>query len=123
MNDNFKESPDCNQETLMSNMTIEIDNEAKKLGADIVCGASYQISGNAENRSCLLYFQGTAGTKRLIDNELFENALWEWLMFGCIALIAFVETLSAVQQLLKWKTEVYPYVCGDDNSSQGSGNS
>ena len=80
----------------MNNLTVEIDQEANRLGADIVCGASYQISGNSENRSCLIYFQGTAGLKRFIDNDIFENVLWEWLMFGCIALIAFVETLSAL---------------------------
>ena len=104
----------------MNNMTAEIDEEAKKLGADIVCGASYQISGNSENRSCILYFQATAGAKRLIDNDIFENVLWEWLMFGCITLIAFVETLSAIKQLLEWKKDVYPFICDDDNSSQGS---
>ena len=107
----------------MNNMTAEINEEAKKLGADIVCGASYQISGNSENRSCILYFQATAGTKRIIDSDIFENVLWEWLMFGCIAIIAFVETLSAIKQLLEWKKEVYPFICNDDNSSQGSGKS
>ena len=107
----------------MSNMTAEIDEEAKNLQADIVCGASYQISGNSENRSCILYFQATAGLRQFLDKDIFDNALWEWLMLGCIALIAFVETLSAFQQLLKWHKEVYPYICSDDNSSVGSGKS
>ena len=66
---------------------------------------------------------GSSGAKGIVHyaiNDIFENVLWEWLMFGCIALIAFVETLSAIKQLLEWKKDVYPFICSDDNSSQGS---
>jgi len=121
-----EDSEECNKTILdalmveMTNATIARANESK---SDIVCGGSYQISRNSDEGKCILDFQGTAGKKSMYNRGIFGNELWEWLVFACVAIIATVEILSAVKQIYEWKNEGQVFICGDDNSSLGSGKS
>jgi len=125
-----KESEKCNKKILdalmveMTNATIARANEISPNNkSDIVCGGSYQISRNSDEGKCILDFQGTAGNKSMYNRGIFGNELWEWLVFACVAIIATVEMLSALKQIYEWKNEGQVFICGDDNSSLGSGKS
>jgi len=123
------ESEECNEEildALMGNMTNAIEgkfaNRSNTLTShNIVCGAFYQISENSVKGKCTLYFQGTSGrTNPMNPDILFDNMVWQWLVFACVAIIATVELMSALKQIYEWKNEGELFICGDDNSSLGS---
>ena len=47
---------------------------ANNLGAEMICGATYEISKESENRTCLLLFYGRAYEKS--PTETFDYVLW-----------------------------------------------
>ena len=64
---------------------------ANNLGAEMICGAAYEISKVSENRSCILLFYGTAFEKS--PTETFDYVMWY--------ILPIVLTIGSVYYLIK----------------------
>ena len=96
----------CGEEFLEDEMYDKIEEKAQKLGANLVCGASYQVISQEHDGYCILYFYGTACLYSKEDDGFLDGFL-PWSIVICTGFLALVQTVLFICKWNKnkWKCD------------------